>query len=72
VGSLRDRIRAESLTTFITDNILSSDNPVRQLRLLAKTLQEEVFSPALSAKHMAGRELGRLESTPALKYKVAV
>lgn len=71
VGSLRDRIRAECLVTFISEDILASDNPVRQIELLSKTLEADIFKLAPSTKHMADRDLGRLEPTPALKYRAA-
>ncbi|MFQ5821983.1 MAG: transposase [Candidatus Heimdallarchaeota archaeon] len=71
VGSLRDKIKVECLLTFIRDDILSSDNPREQFDHVAKALEKEVFTLAPSAKHMVGRDLGRLEPTPSLKYKAA-
>jgi hypothetical protein len=67
VGSLRDKIRAQCLLEFIR-GLLLADNVQEKLDLLAKTV-EEVFHLADSKKHMNGRDLGRLEPTPSLKYK---
>ncbi|MDP6394811.1 MAG: hypothetical protein QF466_05100 [Desulfobacterales bacterium] len=58
----------ESLIEFIAGVILS-DNPEEQLALVAEQAQE-VFKLNDSSKHMVGRELGRLEPTPALKHRV--
>ena len=41
-----------------------------QLQAFAHQLQEQ-FELNPSAKHMAHRELGRLDPTPALKYRAA-
>ena len=48
----------------------SCEHPQRQLQRLADQLQE-LFPLNLSAKHMAHREMGRLEPTPSLKHKAA-
>ncbi|MCP4107043.1 MAG: transposase [Desulfobacteraceae bacterium] len=58
VGSLRDRIRAESLVNFISEDILGSNDPVRQIRLLSKTLEADLYKLAPSTKHMADKDLG--------------
>ena len=71
VGSLRDKIRAESLVNFISEDIPGSDDPVREIRLLSKTLEADVYKLAPSTKHMADRDLGRLDPTLALKYRTA-
>lgn len=71
VGSLRDKIKVECLLTFIRNDILSSDNPGEQFDRVSKALKKEVFVLSPSAKHMAGRDLGRLEPTPGLKYRAA-
>ena len=68
VGSLRDSVQVESLIEFIAGVILS-DNPEEQMALLTSQVQE-VFRLNDSSKHMVGRELGRLEPTPALKHRV--
>jgi len=68
VGSLRDRVKVDSLVLFFTE-VLSSDNPQEQWELGAQRAKE-VFGLNASSKHMVGRDLGRLEPTPTLKYKV--
>jgi hypothetical protein len=68
VGSLRNQVKVESLLGVIQE-LLSSDDPKEKLQLLSNTLKEHILAP--SKKHMAGRDLGRLESTPSLKYKAA-
>jgi len=68
VGSLRDRVKVDSLVLFFTE-VLSSDNLQEQWELGAQRAKE-VFGLNASSKHMVGRDLGRLEPTPTLKYKV--
>jgi hypothetical protein len=60
----------ESTMQFFRD-ILSSDNPHTQLDLVAQRAKE-VFRLNESSKHMVGRDLGRLESTPSLEYRAKV
>jgi DDE superfamily endonuclease len=67
VGSLQQRTQVECLLAFIRDLILT-DNPQEQLNRLSQVV-EEVFQLAPSKKHMNTRDLGRLEPTPALKYR---
>jgi len=67
VGSLRDRVRVESSMQFFED-VLSSENPQEQLALMAQRAKE-VFTLNESSKHMVGRDLGRLASTPSLEYR---
>lgn len=64
VGSLQQRIRVESLLDFI-NGLFVSENPQQRLELLSKTLKD-VFLLLPSKKHMVGRDLGRLDSTPSL------
>ncbi len=68
VGSLRDQIQMDCLFDFIR-SILCADNPEEKLNLLTETLKENVLTLNLSKKHMVNRDLGRLEPTPALKYR---
>jgi len=68
VGSLRDQIRLDCLLDFIR-SILCEDNPEERLNLLTETLKENIMTLNPSKKHMVNRDLGRLEPTPALKYK---
>lgn len=69
VGSLRERIRAESLFNFIKE-LLQSENPQEQLELSIKNFQE-VCKLNISSKHMVNRDMGRLEDTQGLKYRAA-
>jgi hypothetical protein len=67
VGSLRDKTKVECLMEFIQD-LLSVPDPQKKFDLLTEAV-ENVFQLAPSKKHMIGRDLGRLEPTPSLKYK---
>jgi hypothetical protein len=67
VGSLSNRVKVDSLLTIIRE-LVTADNPVEQLQRLAHQL-EELFPLNLSDKHMVNRDMGRLEPTPALKYR---
>jgi DDE superfamily endonuclease len=69
VGSLINRIKVDSVLTVIRD-LLAAEDPERQLQQLADTLAE-YFGLRPSEKHMVGRDLGRLEPSPSLKYKGA-
>ena len=57
VGSLRDRVKVDSLVQFFTE-ALSSENPQEQFESVAQRAKE-VFSLNASSKHMVGRDLGR-------------
>jgi len=70
VGSLCEVIKMESLMQCLW-TIVSSDAPMTAFQRLA-TRAKEVFSLRNSAKHMIGRDLGRLEPTPSLKYHARV
>lgn len=70
VGSLCDVIKMESLMQCLWD-VVSSEEPVKEFQKLA-TRAKEVFTLRDSAKHMVGRDLGRLEPTPSLKYHARV
>jgi hypothetical protein len=67
VGSLRANVQVECLVNVI-DALVSSDNPQDQLKRFTKALHE-VFALGRSTKHMIQRQLGRLEPTPALRYR---
>ena len=69
VGSLSNRVKVESLLTLIRE-LVTAENPPQQLHLIAQQLREQ-FELNPSAKHLAHRELGRLEPTPSLKYRAA-
>jgi DDE superfamily endonuclease len=67
VGSLRAHMQVECLVDIIAD-LVSSDAPQDRLKCLTQALHD-VFTFNLSKKHMIQRHLGRLESTPSLKYR---
>lgn len=69
VGSLVHRIQVDSLLMVIRE-LLDAEDPEQHFQRLADTLAKH-FSLAPSEKHLVGRDLGRLEPTPALKYKAA-
>ena len=68
VGSLRANVQVECLVAVI-DDLVSSDEPQDKLQRFTKALHE-VFAFGRSKKHMIQRQLGRLEPTPSLKYRV--
>ena len=70
VGSLQEITKIEVLFQFIQE-IISSDNPEEELKLLAEK-GKDIFKLAPSKKHMVNRNLGRLEPTPSLKYRVKI
>ena len=67
VGSLRAHVQVECLVDVL-DELVSSDEPQEKLTRFATALHE-VFAFSHSKKHMIQRQLGRLESTPSLKYR---
>jgi hypothetical protein len=64
------KARVDSLLASIHE-LLFPDNPQEQLNRLSYAL-EEVLQLAASKKYMNNRDLGKLESTPALKYRTEV
>jgi len=64
---LRANVQVECLVDVIED-LVSSDDPQSHLQHFTKALHE-VFAFGRSKKHMIQRHLGRLEPTPALKYR---
>ena len=69
VGSLINRIKVESVLTVIRE-VLTAADPEYHLQQLSDTLVQ-YFDLRPSEKHMVGRDLGRLEPSPSLKYKAA-
>jgi hypothetical protein len=67
VGSLRAHVQVSCLVDVI-DGLVSSDDPQDHLKRFTQALHE-VFAFGRSKKHMIQRQLGRLEPTPALKYR---
>jgi len=68
VGSLQRLAQIDSLLEFVK-SILQHRNPGEKLKEIAKVVKD-LFQLIPSAKHMSGRDLGRLEPTPALQYKM--
>ena len=69
VGSLQRTIQIEALLFYI-EQLLQTTNPAERLTQLSQSVQEFFFLRP-SGKHMIGRDLGRLESTPALRHRAA-
>jgi hypothetical protein len=67
VGSLRAHGQVECLVDVLAE-LVSSDEPQEKLTRFAPALPE-VFAFSRSKKPMIQRQLGRLEPTPALKYR---
>ena len=67
VGSLRANVQVECLVEVI-DALVSADDPQEKLKRFTQALHE-AFAFGRSKKHMIQRQLGRLESTPSLKYR---
>jgi len=69
VGSLRQFSQGEALLETVR-SLLTSENVAERLAQLAE--QVKVWFPlAPSGKHMSGRDLGRQEPTPGLRYRAA-
>ena len=69
VGSLQRKSQMDVLLEFIK-TLLEHQNPADKLKELA-VLVDDVFQLMPSSKHMIGRDLGRLEPTTSLQYRVA-
>ena len=67
VGSLQGRTQMETLLAYV-QQLLQEANPAQKLAQLGE-LVKEVLALQPSGKHMSGRELGRLEPTPSLRYR---
>jgi hypothetical protein len=69
VGSLQQQSRMDALIDVIRGIVDAADphQPLDEIITVAKRL----FPLRDSAKHMNGRDLGRLEPTPSLKYRAA-
>ncbi len=67
VGSLQRTIQMEALLTSV-QQLIQAPNPDEQLMRLGRSVKE-FFRLRPSGKHMSGRDLGRLEPTPTLKYR---
>ena len=69
VGSLQQHSRMDALIEAIR-GIVDAEDPHQQLDEII-TIAKRLFPLRDSAKHMNGRDLGRLEPTPSLKYRAA-
>ena len=69
VGSLRLQVSMDSLFLFIQET-LRLKNPIEEFKQLAVTVKESIISLVPSKKHMVGRDLGNLGSSPSLRYRV--
>jgi hypothetical protein len=67
VGSLQRRTQMETLLAYV-QQLLQEANPAQKLTQLGE-LVKEVLVLRTSTKHMTGKELGRLEPTPSLRYR---
>ena len=67
VGSLQQTSRMEALVDVIR-GIVDAEDPHKKLDEII-AVAKRLFPFRDSAKHMTGRDLGRLEPTPSLKYR---
>jgi len=70
VGSLTSKIKVECLLSVIEDIVLS-DSPVEQFKEFAGSLGKNAAMLSPSAKHMVGRNLGKLAPSASLRYRQA-
>src|ERR671938_182642 len=68
VGSLQANVQVACLVDVI-DDLVSSEAPQEKLKRFTQALHE-VFAFGRSKKPMIQRQMGRLEPTPSLKYRV--
>jgi hypothetical protein len=69
VGCLIEHINTAALIDGIS-HIVKAEKPLGEFEKF-KLLMEQTLPERNSSKHLAGRNLGRLEPTPALKYQKA-
>lgn len=67
VGSLQEKTKIEGIFSFIRQ-ILKTGDPQEKLQQLSDSI-EKIFELRASGKHMATRDMGRMEPTASLKYK---
>lgn len=67
VGRLIHHTKVESLVQVI-QHVISDTDPSARLQQLVQTLHQ-LYPASASAKHMIGRDLGRLAPTPSLRYR---
>lgn len=69
VGCMIERLKMDALVGTVTD-IVTADDPQAALEAFVQLISE-IMPNRPSRKHLAGLELGRLEPTPALRYRAA-
>jgi hypothetical protein len=69
IGSLQQHSRMEALIEVIR-GIVDAEDPRQRLDEIM-AVAKRLFPLRDSAKHMNGRDLGRLEPTPSFKYRAA-
>ena len=67
VGSLQEKSKVQGILELI-QNCLQQGNPKETMEQLVLAV-ENIFELRTSDKHMVGRDLGKLEPTPSLKYR---
>jgi len=67
VGSLQRRTQADAFVMFLY-NLWEGGKVSEKIDEIKNTI-EELFTLQPSEKHMSGKDLGRMEPTPSLKYK---
>lgn len=70
VGSPMAKVEVEGLLALF-EQIIMSDAPVERFKEFVKSVEDNVVVLSPSKKHMTGRDLGNLESSPYLKYRSA-
>ena len=68
-GCLIESLKAEALIVAV-EAVVTADEPAVALTDFSDALRDTLPERA-SSKHMAGRDLGRLEATPSLRYRAA-
>ncbi len=70
VGCLTEHLKAQALIETVTD-IVNDEQPRSALEAFHTALKS-VLPQRASKKHMVGRDLGRMEPTPSLRYRAKV
>ena len=69
VGCLIEHINAEALVESVHD-IVTAEDPNQALKKFKEVLHESL-PVRQTTKHLVGRDLGRMEPTPSLRYQKA-
>ena len=69
VGSLTAKIKVDGLLALF-EQIILSDAPVERFKEFSRSVEENVVSLFPSKKHMVNRNLGKLEPSPSLRYRM--